>query len=50
MSLKSITSKLNKIKSRRGFSMAEVLAVVAIMAILAALATPNLVRMQNDLR
>ena len=30
--------------------MAEVLAVVAILAILAALATPNLVKMQRDLR
>ena len=50
MSLKSITSKLNKIKSRRGFSMAEVLAVVAIMAILAALTTPNLITIQRNYR
>ena len=45
--MRQLFSKLHK---KSGFSMAEVLAVVAILAILAALATPNLVKMQRDLR
>jgi prepilin-type N-terminal cleavage/methylation domain-containing protein len=40
----------NRIKARRGFTLAEALMVVAIVVILLALLIPNLVKLRRDLR
>ncbi len=48
--LKSSTTYSNKIRQRRGFTLAETLIVVGILVVLMGLLIPNLIQMQKELR